>query len=97
MANTTAVTARRAYLLAVYECDVRGHVRCWRCGTLLDAHSMTVDRIFPASAGGTYYRSNCRPACAKCNVTVGDRSKNHAKLISAANYEASLEGLREKK
>lgn len=64
-----------------------GHVavpaaRCYRCGTLLhDAvelpdgtrieATLTIDRIVPHAHGGTYRRTNIRPACAGCNSTTG--------------------------
>ena len=56
--------------------------RCYRCGRLLHAGfrakdgsvveaTVTVDRIVPGCKGGTYRRSNIRPACAGCNSETG--------------------------
>lgn len=51
--------------------------RCYRCGKLLTANTVTVDRIVPGARGGTYRRNNIRPACAYCNSETG------AKLMHA--------------
>jgi 5-methylcytosine-specific restriction endonuclease McrA len=45
--------------------------RCYRCGILLTADTVTVDRIVPGCKGGTYRRSNIRPACGSCNSITG--------------------------
>lgn len=45
--------------------------RCYRCGALLTADTLTVDRIVPGCQGGTYKRSNIRPACPRCNSVTG--------------------------
>lgn len=45
--------------------------RCYRCGVLLTADTLTVDRIVPGAHGGTYRRSNIRPCCGTCNSTTG--------------------------
>lgn len=45
--------------------------RCYRCGDLLTVDTVTVDRIVPGCKGGTYRRSNIRPACGKCNSETG--------------------------
>ncbi|MGH9247995.1 MAG: HNH endonuclease signature motif containing protein [Acidimicrobiales bacterium] len=44
---------------------------CWRCGTLLDVVTLTVDRIVAGCHGGTYRRGNIRPACGPCNSETG--------------------------
>jgi 5-methylcytosine-specific restriction endonuclease McrA len=49
--------------------------RCYRCGTLLTAEDVTVDRIVPGCQGGTYRRNNIRPACAGCNSSTGGRTR----------------------
>jgi 5-methylcytosine-specific restriction endonuclease McrA len=56
--------------------DVPGHgfekaCRCYRCGSLLTLLTLTVDRIIPGCRGGTYRRSNIRPACFGCNNEMG--------------------------
>jgi hypothetical protein len=41
------------------------------CGELVDAITLTVDRIVPGCRGGTYRRGNIRPACGPCNSRRG--------------------------
>lgn len=46
--------------------------RCWRCGKLLTADTVTIDRWpVPGIDGGKYTVTNTRPACDKCNPTTG--------------------------
>lgn len=45
--------------------------RCYRCGKLLWDGTLTVDRIVPGAQGGSYRRTNIRPACASCNSITG--------------------------
>lgn len=45
--------------------------RCYRCGELLTVATVTADRIKPGIEGGTYARSNIRPACGHCNSSTG--------------------------
>ena len=45
--------------------------RCYRCGELLTVDTVTVDRIVPGCRGGTYRRTNIRPACGPCNSETG--------------------------
>jgi hypothetical protein len=55
--------------------------RCYRCGKPLWLSgvvggvefegTLTVDRIKPHKKGGTYARTNIRPACAACNSETG--------------------------
>jgi len=47
--------------------------RCYRCGKLLTDNTVTVDRIIPGRDGGTYRRTNIRPACGLCNSETGGR------------------------
>jgi 5-methylcytosine-specific restriction endonuclease McrA len=49
----------------------RAACRCFRCGRLLTLLTLTVDRIVPGCRGGTYRRSNIRPACIGCNRELG--------------------------
>lgn len=56
--------------------------RCYRCGMLLTAETVTVDRIKPGCEGGTYRRTNIRPACADCNSETGG-------LLGAARRRAA--------
>lgn len=57
--------------------------RCYRCGVLLVADTVTVDRIIPGCRGGTYRRNNIRPACGPCNSETGGglRKKRNGKVI----------------
>lgn len=58
--------------------------RCYRCGKLLTADTVTADRIIPGDAGGTYRRDNIRPACGPCNSITGNHyrwSKPRAKAV----------------
>lgn len=88
--NSKDRAARRAYLLKVYESDVPGTCRCYRCGVLLTeggellheegweflfSLTLTVDRIIPGNKGGTYRRSNIRPACPTCNSATAQKAK----------------------
>ena len=49
--------------------------RCYRCGLLLTADTVTVDRLIPGCRGGTYRRSNIRPACSGCNSETGGATR----------------------
>lgn len=49
--------------------------RCYRCGCLLTVDTVTADRIVPGCKGGTYRRSNIRPACFDCNHETGKRQR----------------------
>lgn len=53
--------------------------RCYRCGRLLTAETVTVDRITPGCKGGTYRRNNIRPACEGCNSETGGALATHPK------------------
>lgn len=54
----------------------RGHgvpaCRCYRCGRLMTAATLTVDRIKPGCKGGTYRRDNIRPSCDDCATDTGN-------------------------
>lgn len=45
--------------------------RCYRCGKPLWFGTLTTDRIVPGCKGGTYRRTNIRPACSGCNSETG--------------------------
>jgi len=53
--------------------------RCYRCGKLLTADTLTVDRIVPGCQGGTYARNNIRPACGRCNSSTGATTRRKAR------------------
>lgn len=55
----------------VVSAEVIPTARCYRCGTPLWMMTITVDRIIPDCKGGTYRRSNIRPACEGCNSETG--------------------------
>lgn len=68
------VRARKHWLLVTWQAvEGEGLVHCYRCGDLLDWFLLTVDRIIPGCLGGTYRRSNIRPACGDCNSETGGR------------------------
>lgn len=82
-----SVEDRREWLVETYRANadalINGHpcpvpigsgepaCRCYRCGVLLTLDTVTVDRIIPGCKGGTYRRSNIRPACGPCNSETG--------------------------
>ena len=56
--------------------------RCFRCGILMAEGFkglLTVDRIIPGCRGGTYRRSNIRPACSDCNSETGGATRRVSK------------------
>lgn len=77
--NSRDREARRRYLLVTWQSNKgAGTARCYRCGRVLDAETLTVDRIVPGCLGGKYTRANIRPACAKCNSETGARLRRRA-------------------
>jgi 5-methylcytosine-specific restriction endonuclease McrA len=40
---------------------------CWRCG----AYAGTVDHVVPVVLGGSHDLDNLRPACQRCNCSMG--------------------------
>lgn len=48
-----------------------GWTHCYRCNTLLDYDTMTLDRIVPGCQGGRYVKWNIRPCCGSCNSITG--------------------------
>lgn len=67
--------ARKQWLLVTFG-DGRS-CRCYRCGCELTAATLTVDRILAGMDGGTYVRSNIRPACEPCNIYTGNKLRDH--------------------
>lgn len=47
-----------------------GHAVIWE-GTFYKVQPLTIDRIIPGVKGGTYRRTNIRPACGLCNSETG--------------------------
>lgn len=67
---------RKLWLLKAFEADINGPIcRCYRCGVPLTFNTLTVDRIVPGCKGGTYARTNIRPACGACNSETGGRTR----------------------
>lgn len=72
--NSRDRARRRAWLLEEFDTDLGpGHARCHlrisdRCRGVVDEHTLTVDRI---EEGGSYRRSNIRPACSPCQNRQG--------------------------
>jgi 5-methylcytosine-specific restriction endonuclease McrA len=54
---------------------------CYRCLIVLTFETITVDKIIPQVEGGTYRRSNIRPACGPSNSETGGRLTGTAKKI----------------
>lgn len=62
--------------------------RCYRCGALLTADTVTADRIVPGCEGGEYTEANERPACGGCNSTMGGRlgaARRKARALASAS------------
>lgn len=61
------------------------------CGTLLSFETVTADRYpIDGADGGTYRRSNIRPACGPCNYADGGRKGNARKLAQVICYVEEL-------
>ena len=86
--SSYARAQRRRWLVDTFRADRRARVRlglnvtllvdacrCYRCGCLLTVDTVTVDRIVPGCQGGTYRRTNIRPACARCNSVTGGATR----------------------
>ena len=56
---------------------------CTFCEVELDYGTITVDRIVPGCEGGTYARSNIRPACLTCNSLEGTALRERRKKETA--------------
>jgi hypothetical protein len=75
--NYLARRARKLWLIATYGWPdpvnpFAGLVLCWLCDVPLTYEDLTVDRWpVPGCKGGTYARSNIRPACIHCNSSTG--------------------------
>lgn len=67
--KTTEIYRRKMYLLRTYGNGFSA--RCVYCPKELTYDTLTVDRIIPGSHGGTYRRTNIRPACQPCNNRDG--------------------------
>lgn len=46
-------------------------------GVSVAADPLTVDRIIPGCQGGTYRRTNIRPACGSCNSETGGSTRRN--------------------
>lgn len=74
--NTKQRAQRRAWILEVWASDVKGFVRCYRCGIKLTESTMTIDRIVPGCQGGKYEKGNIRPCCSPCNSLTGATTRS---------------------
>lgn len=71
-------TQRRKRKQAVIDRDGDGTtVKCYRCSTLLDITTVTMDRIVPGVEGGKYTVDNCRASCSACATETGNELKSH--------------------
>lgn len=61
--------SRKRYLLVTFGDGEL--VTCYRCAVPMLAEDLTADRIVPGARGGTYARSNIRPACRPCQDEQG--------------------------
>lgn len=74
--NTTDRRRRREWLVATFgdgtlvDCALRSSPRCT---VILTVDTVTADRILPGCEGGSYERSNLRPACIWCNREDGTK------------------------
>ena len=46
------------------------------------AEPITVDRITPGCQGGSYKRTNIRPACGGCNSSTGGRTRSNKRKVT---------------
>lgn len=87
--GTPARRARKAWLVQTFRADVevdgQPACRCYRCGVLLTAATVTTDRITPAALGGRYRRDNIRPACQPCQSLTGVELREQLKAERAAS------------
>lgn len=67
--NSKNRAVRRTWLLVTFGDGVTAP--CYRCGVALDVATLTVDRVIPGCEGGTYRRTNIRPACKPCQSETG--------------------------
>lgn len=58
--------------------------RCYRCGGLLTADTVSPDRIDLGCDGGRYTRDNIRPACEGCQSHTGGKVGAQRKAAKAA-------------
>lgn len=68
--------SRRQWVIDTWGNGVQ--VSCYRfarCGEILTLETLTLDRIVPGCQGGTYARTNIRPACAFCNSSTGGATR----------------------
>lgn len=67
--NSQERRKRRSWLLTTFGDGETAP--CAFCGIQLTNETLTVDRITPGCDGGRYTRDNIRPACFRCNSTLG--------------------------
>jgi hypothetical protein len=77
-ANVDVLTSGPRVLKLVSLGEGQPACRCYRCGVLLTVDTVTIDRIIPGAQGGTYRRSNIRPACGSCNSETGGAVRSNS-------------------
>jgi hypothetical protein len=77
-ANVDVLTSGPRVLKLVSLGEGQPACRCYRCGVLLTVDTVTIDRIVPGAKGGTYRRSNIRPACGSCNSETGGAVRSNS-------------------
>jgi hypothetical protein len=74
--SSAARKVRRLWLLTEFGDGVSAP--CAYCRVLLTVDTVTVDRFpVPGCQGGTYRRTNIRPACGPCNSRHGGALRSH--------------------
>lgn len=92
--NTVQRRARRQWLLDTFgdgvtaKCEISWDDHC--LGTV-DLRTLTVDRHpVPGADGGTYDRSNIRPACGPCNSRAGTALRDARRQARRAERESHV-------
>jgi hypothetical protein len=89
--NSADRRRRRQWLLDIYGDGTTAP--CWLavpgiCAGPVTAETISVERVQPGHAGGTYRRDNIRPACAPCQSHQGGAIIAAKKLIDVAACSA---------
>lgn len=67
--NTRDRATRRRWVLREFGDGTKAP--CVRCGVLVDADTLYVDRIVPGVEGGRYVHGNIQPHCGPCSSETG--------------------------
>lgn len=87
--NSADRARRRLYLINQYGDGETAP--CDFCGEPLTVDSVTVHRVVPGIEGGTYRRSNIRPACMTCNSRDGQALSVERNRARAAERVATVD------